>query len=92
MGQDLVGFAAEDDTRQTAATVRGHTDQIALLFLGHGDDLPVDIVALHQRGVDRETRGVRQLLYSGEELCGFGLVPIHVCFRQDIFRRPECTR
>src|ERR1700674_2576947 len=48
MGQDLVCFAAEDDAGHAAPTMRSHADQIASLFLRHGDNLRVDIVALHQ--------------------------------------------
>lgn len=68
MGQDLVRFAAEDDAGHAAPTMRSHADQIAFLFLRHGNNLRVDIVALHQYGVQRDTRGAGEILDSSEGL------------------------
>jgi hypothetical protein len=91
MGQNFVRLAAEKDATQTTPPVRGHADQIAFLFLGDGDDLRVDIVALHQCGFQRDTGGPGQLLDPVKELSGFGLVPFYVRFRQDVFGGPVCA-
>ncbi len=91
MGQDFLRLATEDDAAQTAPTMRGDADQIAFLFLGDGNDLRIDTVALHQDGFHRDTGEPGEIPYPVEDLSGFSLMPRDVCFRRHFFRGPKCA-
>lgn len=72
MGRHLVRFASKDDSRQTAAAVRGHADEIALL-LGDGDDLLVAVVALDTYRVDGNPVSARDFLDGSESFSASAL-------------------
>ena len=88
MGQDLLRFAAENDTCQTAAAMRGHADKIAFFLLGYSDDLLMDVVTLDQRGVQRNSGSAGEMLHRSEEFSGLGLVVPRMCFGQISFAGP----
>src|ERR1022692_4142216 len=80
MGQDLVCFAAQNDSRHSASAMGRHANEFAFLFSCDGDDLPVDIVALDKCAIQLDAGGSCKLLDCREKLLGFGLVLLSVRF------------
>src|SRR5262245_10987965 len=69
MGQDFVGYAAEQNSRNPAAPMRSHDDEVATLLLGRRANSSIGLIALELRRLTGNARRLRlvgdMVQYSG---------------------------
>src|SRR6185369_14916135 len=66
MGENVLGFAAEQDALEALAAVRGHDDQVALAFLRGCHDRLGDQVGFGDDGLGLDALGLRGLLHGAD--------------------------